>query len=79
MKQQALERLEKYIADKQKSIDELHEEGILEREDVVKRVTAIRGYALALFECDIISYSEYDEIRANIRGFRRHNLEKVDC
>lgn len=78
MKQQALERLEKYIAEKQKTIDELHEEGILEREDVVKRVNAIRGYALALFECDIISHSEYDEIRENIRGFRRHNLAKVD-
>lgn len=79
MKQQALERLEKYIADKQEQIDYLHEEGILEREDVVKRVTAIRGYALALYECDIISYEEYDELRDNIRGFRRHNLEKVDC
>ena len=79
MKQQALERLEKYIAVKQEQIDYLHEEGILEREDVVKRVNAIWGYALALFECDIISYEEYDEIRDNIIGFRRHNLAKVDC
>lgn len=79
MKQQALERLEEYIAVKQEQIDYLHEEGILEREDVVTRVTAIRGYALALYECDIISYEEYDEIRDNIIGFRRHNLEKVDC